>query len=193
MSMIETKNDLLKDLMLNGGTDTTSLDLLVNAETKYVRDLRINLKNAINVESLSRKEAYAIALCVAVNEKNDTLKKSFSKILEEEGAAKEEIAEVYSCASLLAVNNVFYRFRHFMGKESYNTTPARVKMNIMMNPVMGKEFFELMSLVVSAVNGCEMCVKAHEDSLIKMGSNETRIFDAVRIGAVVRGLSAILN
>jgi lipoyl-dependent peroxiredoxin subunit D len=39
---------------------------------------------------------------------------------------------------------------------------TRIKMNIMMKPVTGKEFFELMSLTISAVNGCEMCVNAHE-------------------------------
>jgi len=51
--------------------------------------------------------------------------------------------------------------------------------------VMGKEFFELMSLAISAVNGCEMCVTAHENSLMELGSSEERVFDAVRIASVV--------
>ena len=36
-----------------------------------------------------------------------------------------------------------------------------------------------MSLTISTVNGCEMCVKAHEESLLNLGSTEERIFEAV--------------
>jgi lipoyl-dependent peroxiredoxin subunit D len=39
---------------------------------------------------------------------------------------------------LMNTNNVFYRFRHFMGKDFYNNQPAGIKMSIMMNPVLGK-------------------------------------------------------
>lgn len=65
-------------------------------------------------------------------------------------------------------------------------------MSIMMNPVLGKEFFELVSLVVSAVNGCEACVRSHEESILKQGSSETRIFDAIRLASVVKGLITLL-
>jgi alkyl hydroperoxide reductase subunit D len=65
-------------------------------------------------------------------------------------------------------------------------------MQIMMKPVTGKEFFELMSLAVSAVNGCEMCVNAHEGSLIKMGATEERIFDAVRIASLVTSAGKVV-
>jgi alkyl hydroperoxide reductase subunit D len=65
-------------------------------------------------------------------------------------------------------------------------------MNIMARPVTGKEFFELISLAVSAVNGCEMCVKAHEASLIELGAREERIFEAVRLAAVITSLSKVI-
>jgi len=65
-------------------------------------------------------------------------------------------------------------------------------MNIMGRPVGGKEFFELMSLAVSAVNGCEMCVKAHEASLIELGAKEERIFEAVRLASVITSVSKIV-
>ena len=71
--------------------------------------------------------------------------------------------------------------------------PAGIKMNIMMNPVLGKELFELISLAVSAVNGCESCVNSHEESVRKFGSSENRIFDAIRLASVVRGLCVAMN
>jgi len=62
----------------------------------------------------------------------------------------------------------------------------------MVKPVTGKEFFELLSLAVSAINGCEMCVNAHEDSFIKLGTTEERIFDAVRIASLVTATGKII-
>jgi alkyl hydroperoxide reductase subunit D len=61
-----------------------------------------------------------------------------------------------------------------------------------MNPVTGKEFFELTCLVVSALNGCEMCVRSHEESVKSHGGSRERMFDAVRLGAVFKGLVAVL-
>lgn len=194
MSLNETKIDLLKDLQLDEATVSTSLEAMVLGETKYLRDLRINLKNALSSQNLNPKESYLIALAIAVNEKNESLKISFTKLAKENGANEAEIAEAHACASMLAVNNVFYRFRHFTkeANPAYQTMPAGIKMNIMMNPVLGKELFELMSLAVSAVNGCEQCVNSHEESVRKLGSSEARIFDAVRLASIIRGLSVAL-
>ena len=59
--LLETKNDLLKDLGIAGETIFNSLDKMVDGETKYVKDLRINLKNTVNSGHLSFKETYLIA------------------------------------------------------------------------------------------------------------------------------------
>jgi len=171
------------------------LDKMVDGETKYVKDLRINLKNTVNSGHLSFKETYLIAGAVAVNEKVKLLANAFLNKAEENGATPAEVAETIACASLLATNNVFYRYKHFIksSNEKYQNMPAKIKMNIMMNPVLGKEFFELMSLAVSAVNGCESCVNNHEESVRKLGSGEERIFDAIRLASVIKGLTVALG
>jgi alkyl hydroperoxide reductase subunit D len=129
---------------------------------------------------------------VAINEKNAVLEKAFSTHARAEGATDEEIAEIISCTSLLNANNVYYRFRHFLNDEYYTNAQAGIRMNIMANPVLGKEFFELTSLVVSALNGCELCVTSHEKTLLAHGTNKQRIHDAVRLGAVIRSLGVLL-
>ena len=126
-----------------------------------------------------------------VNEKNEILQDAFTAKAKTEGASEQEIAEVISCASLMAANNVYYRFRHFMNEEFYNNAQAGIRMSIMMNPVIGKELFELISIVVSAINGCEMCVTSHEKNLVQHGTDKQRIHDAVRIGAVLRSLAVL--
>jgi alkyl hydroperoxide reductase subunit D len=189
----ETFTNLLTDLKLDDYTPSLNAQSLLNVESKYIKDLKINTGNVLsNTQYLNRKEALLLALAVAANEKSVELKQSFISLSTEAGATEAEIAETFACTSLMNTNNVFYRFRHFMHKESYDTMQAGIKMSIMLNPVLGKEFFELMSLMVSALNGCELCVTSHEQSVLQHGGSESRIFEAVKLGAVIKGLITVL-
>lgn len=185
-------NELTEYLSLEEGFTNATLDLEQQGDTRYLRDLKINLKNTLSSEYLDEKATALIALSIAANQKNKVLIHYYSTLAKEKNASVEEIAEAVSCASLLAANNVLYRFRHFSGKEKYDQIPARIKMNIMANPVTGKELFELMSLAVSAVNGCERCVHAHEQTLVNTGMREEKIFDAIRLASVVVSLDRIV-
>lgn len=185
-------NELLESLGIDTAYRTESLTLLEKGESRYLRDLKLNLASTLTSEHLSTKECALLGLATAINNNNTPLTKYFTGYAEEQGATTAETAEAAGCASLLASNNVFYRFRHFTQKEKYSQIPARIRMQLMMKPVTGKEFFEVMSLAISAVNGCEMCVNAHEDSLIKLGTIEERIFDAVRIASLVTSVGKII-
>jgi len=188
----ETVFNLLKELGLHVDQLKGNLKLLSDAESRYLKDLKINVSNALNSEDLSRKEAYLIGIAVAANEDNAILQNAFESLAQENEASLQEIAEAVACTSLLNANNIFYRFRHFTKKEFYQTTPAGIKMSIMANPVLGKEFFELLSLVISALNGCELCVTSHEEALVREGTPPQRILAAVRLGAVLKSLSVLL-
>ena len=190
----ETLNNLLADLQLENTGLSENLETLAVAESKFIKDLKINTGNVLfNTQQLTKKEALLVAYGIAINEKAAELKTSFKDMAFNEGATESELAEVVACASLMATNNVFYRFRHFMGKEYYNNTPAGIKMSIMMNPVLGKEFFELLSLAISSVNGCEMCVRSHEQSVLNHGASEARVLEAVKLAAVIKGLTTVLS
>lgn len=187
----ETKKNLLKEVGIGEGHNAPVLDQIAD-KSRYIKDLKINVSNFLNTKNLNKKEALLIALATAVNDKSAVLQEGLLDLAKQEGASEEEVAEIYAAVSLLNVNNVFYRFRHFTGNEYYNNTPAGIKMSVMMNPVLGKEFFELVSLVVSALNGCELCVNSHDDSVKKHGASEERIYEAIRLGAVIRGLTVVL-
>ena len=188
----EVIQEFLGSIGSDTGYRTAGLTLLEEGNSRYLRDLKLNFSSTLTSEHLSAKEIALLGISVAVNERNSQLITFFKKMGEDNEATAEEIAEAVGCASLLASNNVFYRFRHFTQKEKYTQIPARIRMQIMMKPVTGKEFFELMSLAISAVNGCEMCVNSHEDSLIKLGTTEERIFDAVRIASVITATGKIV-
>lgn len=189
-------NETIQELLQNIGLESNSnlaLTILENTDSRYIRDLKVNVSNVLKSNHLTEKETALLSISIAANAKNDILLSGFSKVAKTNEATEEEIAEAIACASLLASNNIFYRFRHFLNKDSYNKMPGKIKMNIMMKPVLGKEFFELMSLAVSTVNGCEMCVNAHENSLRELESSEDRIWDAVRIASVITSLDKIVR
>ena len=178
----------LMDAINYKGATPPALENMATLDSKYLKDLKINTGNALKYGTLSPKESVLLALSVAINEKSKALEQAFMAKAKEVGATDEELSETYACVSLLNVNNVFYRFRHFTKKEFYTSTPAGIKMGIMANPVLGKEFFELMSLGVSALNGCELCVTSHEESLVKLGCEPQRIYDAIRLVSIIKGL-----
>lgn len=191
-AVTETIQELLAIVGQEADYRNASLTLLENGNSRYVRDLKLNFTSTLTSAHLSEKECALLALSIAVNNNNTVLTNFFEKQALAKEATAEEVAEAVGCASLLALNNVFYRFRHFTGKEKYTQIPARVRMQLMSSPVTGKEFFELMSIAVSAVNGCEMCVNAHENSILGLGATEERIFDAVRIASIVTSAGKVI-
>jgi alkyl hydroperoxide reductase subunit D len=188
----ETTQEFLEFTKAGKDYRSDTLDLLEEGKSRYVADLKLNFKNSFESDHLSKKEIALLGVALAVNAGNSLLKGFFRSQAAAEGAGEAGISEAAACASLLSANNVLYRFRHFLNKEKYNEIPARIKMNIMARPVVGKEFFELMSLAVSAVNGCETCVRSHEHSLIELGSKEERIFEAVRLASVITSVSKVV-
>lgn len=190
--MEEVKNDLLKDISMEDKVFPL-LDSLVKGDSRYIKDLRLNIKKILKPDALDGKEIALCGMALAANVKNEALLELFERLAEQEEVSEEEKAEALACTSLLAANNVLYRFRHFVDKDEYQRKPAKIRMNIMMKPVLGKEFFELISLAVSAVNGCEACVKSHEQSVISEGGSEDRIWQVIRMASVINSMDRILN
>lgn len=194
--IMSESTEIVQELLETTGLDKTyrtpSLSLLEAGESRYLRDLKLNFASTLTSEHLSAKECALLGLSTAANNQHAPLIAYYTNVAKQNEATDADVAEAVGCASLLASNNIFYRFRHFTQKEKYTQIPARIRMQLMMKPVTGKEFFELMSLAISAVNGCEMCVNAHEDSLIKLGTTEERIFDAVRIASLVTATGKII-
>jgi len=189
----ETVISFFNDLGIAENHSTYALEKLINADSRYLRDMKLNTQAVLNSSNLSKKEAYLLALATAINEKNDILSKAFEALARNENANDNEIAEVAACVGVMATNNVFYRFRHYMHTvDFYDKQPAGLRMSVMMNPVLGKEFFELLSLALSALNGCERCVTSHEASVKNHGASEARIFDAIRLVSVIKSLCVVL-
>ena len=77
-------------------------------------------------------------------------------------AVPEAANAARAAAAVMAMNNVYYRFTHLAGNQEYRNMPAKLRMNVIGAPGIDKIDFELFSLAVSAINGCGMCIDAHE-------------------------------
>jgi alkyl hydroperoxide reductase subunit D len=188
----ETIASFFNELGIPATHTSFQLEKLVAADSRFLRDLKLNVANVLGSNHFTKKEAFLLALAVANNQKNEVLQTVFEALARKEEANDAEIAETIACTAVMNINNVFYRFRHYLvGNEYYEKTPAGLRMNVMMNPVLGKEFFELMSMAVSALNGCERCVSSHENSVKQQGASEARIYDAVRLVAVIKSLCIV--
>lgn len=157
------------------------------------KDLRLNLSAVLQDGALSERRRFAVALASALAVRDAELAQAVREAGQATGALDEGLVDDASAAvALMGMNNIYYRFRHMVGKPEYATLPAKLRMNRMASPRSSKEDFELMALAVSAITGCEACVRAHEASLVGLGLTVDQIHDAVRIASVVHGAASAL-
>jgi lipoyl-dependent peroxiredoxin subunit D len=166
---------------------TPSLDAVRDTLPDELKDIRLNLSSVLAGENLSPAQALGVALAAAAFVRCRPLVEAISADLRAADAATAAplVSDAVAAAGLMAMNTVYYRFRHMVGKESYGARPPRLRMSRMAQPATGKADFELMSLGCAALAGCELCIQNHEASLVHLGMSEEACHDAVRIAAVV--------
>lgn len=153
----------------------------------YAKDTRINFGTVLSPEGspgLTESQIAGIALASAYASKSaavvKAVRESSAEILIE-----QEVNAARAAASIMAMNNVYYRFVHLVEDKEYQVMPAKLRMTVIGNPGIAKADFELYALAVSAVNGCGMCMDSHARQLIKAGLTKEAVQSAVRIAAVI--------
>lgn len=170
----------------------SALDTLRDALPDPARDLKLNLQTVLAEGPLGATRTWGTALAVAAALRHPELLAAISEEARTR-LAPESFEDALAAAAIMGMNNVFYRFRHMAGKPEYSQLPARLRMNRLAKPAASKLDFELYSLAVSAVNGCELCIQSHEAVLVQGGLTEAEILDAVRIAATLSGVAVALG
>ena len=88
----------------------------------------------------------------------------------------------------MGMNNVYYRFRHLIGKPSYGDRPARLRMNRLVKPAGNKVDFEL--FCAGGERGRRLRVPACARTrrvVVEGGLTEEQVHDAIRIAATIHG------
>ena len=164
-----------------------SLQKLKEQIGDFGKDIRLNLSSVLSEEGapgLKINQIFGVALASAYQTKN----KAVISAIEAEASSHisaEEKEAAKAAATIMAMNNVFYRFNHLSDDPEFKKMPARLRMNVIGKPGIEKADFELYSLAVSALNACGMCINAHVKEVKKGGMTNEAIQSSVRIASVI--------
>lgn len=168
-----------------------SLQTLRESLPDYAKDTKLNLSAIQREGELTETMQWGTILATAAASRNATV---LTAALEDARGhlSAEEVDAALGAASIMAMNNVFYRARHFL-HGTYDDLRAGLRMNIIgRSGGVPKGTFELWAFAVSTVNGCEQCVRAHEATLRQEGVTREQILEAMRIASVMAALGQTL-
>lgn len=153
----------------------------------YAKDIKLNLGAVLSEEGapgLTANQLAQIAIGSAYATRNE---KVISAVVADFASelSEAELSAVKAAATIMAMNNIYYRFIHLSSDKEYGSMPANLRMNVMANPGVDKVDFELVSLAVSAIEGCGMCIDSHVREVTKHGVSKQGVQSAIRIAAVI--------
>jgi len=169
-----------------------SIDNLKSMIPEYAKDLKLNLGSLANEDDLTDQQKWGTFLACALASRNETVIAMMNAEAENHLSA-DALNAAKSAAAIMGMNNIYYRFAHIATSNEYMTMPAKLRMNVIGNPGVDKMDFELWSLAVSAINGCGMCIDAHEKQLVDHGVTKTQIQTSVRIASTLHAIAAVLD
>jgi lipoyl-dependent peroxiredoxin subunit D len=162
------------------------LEQVKNTLLASARDIKLNLSTILNEKGspgLTKNQIAGIALASVFAIKNSTLIQSI--LSETTYLTDQEVSAAQAAATIMAMNNIYYRFVDLNSDKSFGTLPVHLKMDILKNPGIEKANFELNCLAVSVINGCSTCINVHTQDLIKKGSSRVAIQACAQIAAVL--------
>jgi alkyl hydroperoxide reductase subunit D len=164
------------------------LDTIKNSIPEVAKDIRLNLSKVLDVnqnDGLKAEHILGSALAAAYSLGD----KDLVIALREEVSDEALVNAAQLAASLMAMTNIYYRFTHLTQDSEVEHLPAGLRMQGMMSPGVDRLTFEILSLAVSALNGCGVCISAHAKQLKEHGLSATAIARVGRISAVLHAVT----
>lgn len=164
-----------------------SIENLKSGLPEFAKDLKLNLGSLARSTELSEQQLWGTFLATAAATRSATV---LSEIADEarQHLSDEAFNAALGAASIMAMNNVAYRAKEFLG-DDYTQVRMGLRMNIIANPGVEKADFELWSMAVSTINGCENCTAAHDDVIRKEGITKEQAWEAVKIAGTIAGVA----
>lgn len=170
-----------------------NIDKLREGFPDAARDIKINLQNVLQPGTLSLEQTWGVAIACAWAARNRQLTDALVADAKAKGVPDAVLEDAKAAAVMMGMNNVYYRFRHVIGKESYEQKPARLRMMRLKQVASNQVDFELFSAAVSSVNFCEACLKSYEAVVLEGGLTEDHVHDAIRIAATINAAAVALE
>ena len=97
------------------------------------RDIKLNLQSVLTQTTLNPAQRWGVAIATAIAARNPQLASAMTLDAQSEVPAAV-IDDAQAAAALMSMNNIYYRFRHMIGKPAYSQMPARLRMTRMAKP-----------------------------------------------------------
>lgn len=182
--------------------DTPFIETLFDGrETSIARDLKMNMKRLAEDSTLAGADYSLLLLCLSAWRGHLQFKEVGTELVRhnvgvpvgmaDAETAAEIIREATEIPAIMTMLNSYYKFRRFLrnadstADDTYGA--AKLRMQSLAQPKMGRERFEMLALAVSIANGCEQCVTSHVEALKKLGVSAEKIHDVARLTSSVLG------
>ena len=163
------------------------------ATSTIYRDLSLNFKKVLEDSPLEPQERFTNLLSIAVALENKEMVALAKSVLTDLETPQEIVQEAAEIAGIMGMNNIYYKFRSFLDAElvAADYQRAGLRMNSLGKPVGSKKDFEMMSLSVSIVNACPICVASHEKAVRSHDVGPDKVHDLARLAATAKGLTSL--
>lgn len=169
-----------------------TLNELIETVPAYARDLKLNFSTLTQQPELTPQQTWGTAVAAAVASRNGELTQAV--LAKAAGHLSPQALEAAKgAAAIMGMNNVYYRFMHLTANQNYRNMPARLRMNIIRSHGVEPADFELWCAVVSAINGCSVCVDSHEKTVREKGLSEEAVLAAIRLASVIHALATVFD
>lgn len=163
------------------------VDAIRDRFPEAAKDTRLNVSTLATSEVFDEEQIWGVSLASAYYLRDKVVIAALVADAQAANVRAEVIEDAQAAATLMGMNTVYFRFRHLVHKEVYTQKPARLRMTWMAKPKTSKAFFELMSLAIAALAGCEVCIQSHEASVKQHGLTEDHVHEAARFAAIWSG------
>lgn len=171
-----------------------SIETLRENLPDFAKDIKLNLSTILTEEGaqgLKLGQIWGVALACAYATRNQTLVDALT--IDSEGkVSAEQVQAAKAAATIMALNNIYYRAIHLAEDSDLSGLPAKLRMSVIGKPGIDRTEFEAYCLAVSAINGCGMCIKSHVVEVKKGGYSSEATQSVLRISAVINATAQAL-
>lgn len=152
----------------------------------FLRDFALNFRKFVCTEgALDVRTKALIALAAACQFRCAAWRELLSARARTLGAAESQLHEVAALVATNAMYNAFFKFRDLSGSELFSGMPVGLRAHTLAGTSLDETTAELISLVVSNLNGCRPCTSGHVEAARRLGLTDEQILEAVQCAATM--------
>lgn len=174
---------------LFGGGELPEVVLCMGQVEPFLRDFAMNYRKFVCTEgALDVRTKALLALAAACQSRCPAWWEVLCDRARGLGVTEHQLREVVALVATNAMYNGFFKFRELSGSELFGGMPVGLRAHTLAGTSLDEKTVELISLVVSNLNGCRPCTSGHVEAARRLGLTDEQILEAVQCAATMAGV-----